>query len=54
MTPMMEWNDELGYYVPVDPQAPAKGCVRGITGGCMLWIIILLLAFLVLRLLSII
>jgi hypothetical protein len=51
---MVEWDDELGYYVPIDPQAPAKGCIRGIAFGCIVWLILLFLVYLALRLMSII
>jgi hypothetical protein len=48
---MVEWDDELGYYVPVDPQAPAKGCIRGVLLGAVCWIIILSLVYLAIHLL---
>lgn len=38
-----EWDDELGYYVPLDPLRPAKGCIRGVLLGAVCWIILIAL-----------
>lgn len=44
---MMEYDSELGYYIPVDKRKHAKCCINSFALGCASWVVLLSVAYLV-------